>query len=355
MSADEAMTIPVFDGHQDILSQLSCAVQGTAEQLFLDHPDFHINREKCRQGHWRGGFFAMWVESPTGGVDINRMMSQEAYDVPLPAPLDQRYALSSVVNQAAILLRLQAMDVLQICTSAAQLRDTFCSRKLAAVMHLEGCDAIDEEFHALELLHAAGLRSLGPVWSRPTIFAEGVPFRFPSTPDTGGGLTELGQELIVQCNEKGILVDLSHINLAGFDDVAKLSCHPLVATHSNVHALCDHARNLTDAQLEAIAASKGLVGVNFACAFLRKDGKMSTDTSVDLILRHLDYLLEKLGEEGVAIGSDFDGARVPDAIADAAGLPVLVDAMLEHGYGRSLVNRICSENWLSLIERTWLE
>ena len=82
---------------------------------------------------------------------------------------------------------------------------------------------------------------------------------------------------------------------------------------------------------------------------------MSTDTSVEMILRHLDYLIEKLGEEGVGIGSDFDGACVPDAIADAAGLPVLVDAMIEHGYGRSLVNSICSENWLSLIERTWLE
>lgn len=343
----------VFDGHQDILSKLAAIDGVEAAELFLKQSDFHIDRAKCQQGHWCGGFFALWVSSSDFGVDINQMMSADSYDVPLPEHLDENHALRSVMRQFAILSRLQSMGVLEVCTSTAQLKSVFDSDRLAAVVHLEGAEAIDSEFHALELLHAAGLRSLGPVWSRPTRFAHGVPFRFPSTPDIGGGLTPAGEELIRQCNRKRILVDLSHINAAGFFDVARISDSPLVATHSNAHALCPHARNLTDEQLEVIRASGGMVGLNFACAFLREDGKMDTDTTVDQLVRHLDYLLDKLGEEGVGIGSDFDGADVPKAIGSAAGLPVLIDAMLAHGFGQSLVDKICHGNWFGVIERTW--
>ncbi len=108
---------------------------------------------------------------------------------------------------------------------------------------------------ALETWYAAGLRSLGPVWSRPNAFGHGVPFISPSSPDTGPGLTEAGRALVGRCAELGILVDLSHLNEAGFWDVAALEPGPLVATHSAAHALCATSRNLTDAQLDAIGES----------------------------------------------------------------------------------------------------
>jgi membrane dipeptidase len=130
----------------------------------------------------------------------------------------------------------------------------------------------------LDLLYAAGLRSLGIVWSRPNAFGHGVPFKFPSSPDTGPGLTEAGRELVRACNERRILIDLSHLNEKGFWDVAGLSTAPLVATHSNAHSVCPHARNLTDRQLDAIRESGGMVGLNFATAFLRPDGSMNADT-----------------------------------------------------------------------------
>ena len=109
---------------------------------------------------------------------------------------------------------------------------------LAAVLHIEGAEAIDPELEALEVFYAAGLRSLGPVWSRPNVFGHGVPFRFPSSPDTGPGLTDAGKELVRACNRLRIMLDLTHLNEAGFWDVAALTDAPLVATHSNVHALC---------------------------------------------------------------------------------------------------------------------
>ena len=345
----------VFDGHNDVLTQLSRAGGVPASESFLTATDFHIDQIKAQAGGFGGGFFAMWVPSPGEGANYQAMMTQESYDIPLPTPVPFNPALNVVLEQAAILIALERLKAVKICTTTSQLESCLLEQtQLAAVMHLEGCEAIDSEFHALDVLYAAGLRSLGPVWSRPTIFAEGVPFRYPSSPDIGGGLTDAGTALVKRCNQMGIMIDLSHINLKGFNDVAKHSSHPLVATHSNSHVLCPHARNLTDEQLEVIAASKGMVGLNFASAFLREDGRMISDVPVEQMLRHLDHLMNKLGEDGVGLGSDFDGAEVPDVIGDCSGLPVLVEAMREHGYGDVLIEKLCHRNWVGVLKRTWL-
>ena len=126
-----------------------------------------------------------------------------------------------------------------------------------------------------------------------------MPFAFPSTPDTGAGLTEAGKRLIRECNALKIMVDLSHINEKGFDDVAAISDAPLVATHSNAHAVTQSSRNLTDRQLAVIAESGGMVGLNYATSFLRRDGKQSADMDWTDVLAHLDHLLAKLGEDHV--------------------------------------------------------
>lgn len=351
-SAEANKSVRVFDGHNDILTRLMEAGGVPAAEQFLQPGDFHIDHQKALAGKLSGGFFAMWVPSPAGG-DYQAMMKQSAYDVPMPQAVEQHVALDVVLQQAAILLRLQTMGVARICTSVDSLKACFDSDRLACVLHLEGCEAIDADFHALDVLYAAGLRSLGPVWSRPTAFGEGVPFRFPATPDIGAGLTEAGLELIRRCNEKGILIDLSHLNRKGFDDVARTSRHPLVATHSNAHALCAHARNLTDEQLEQIRASGGMVGLNYASAFLREDGRMISDVPLEQMLRHLDYLIEFLGEDGVGLGSDFDGAEIPDVIGDASGLPRLVAAMRTHGYGDELIDKLCHGNWFRVLQQTW--
>ena len=353
MSNTTSRTVQIFDGHNDVLTKLRDAGGVKGAKVFLGDTEFDIDLLKAAKGGFAGGFFAMWVASPDEGVDYQTLMVQESYDLPLPEMVAHGEALSVVLDQAAILMRLEQLGAVELCTSVKALKACLGTNKLAAILHLEGCEAIDADFHSLDVLHAAGLRSLGPVWSRSTLFGEGVPFRFPSSPDIGRGLTELGEELIRRCNSKGIMIDLSHLNEAGFHDVARISTHPLVATHSNAHALCSHARNLTDEQLEIVRASGGVVGLNYATAFLREDGRMLTDVPVEQMLRHLDHLLEKLGEEGVALGSDFDGAVVPEIIGSSAGLPVLVKAMQQHGYGDALINKICRENWFDVLERTW--
>jgi len=197
------------------------------------------------------------------------------------------------------------------------------------------------------------LRSIGPVWSRPTIFGEGVPFSFPSTPNTGSGLTEQGIALVKRCNDLKIMIDLSHLNEAGFWDVARHSNAPLVATHSNAHSITQHSRNLTDKQLRAIADSDGMVGLNFATAFLREDGKMLADVPLSQMLKHLDYLLEIIGEDRVGLGSDYDGAVMPEKLTDLSDLPNLRQAMKDHGYEEKIIKKICYENWLRVLHKTW--
>lgn len=225
----------------------------------------------------------------------------------------------------------------------------------AAVLHMEGCEPIGPDLAALEVLHAAGLRSLGPVWSRNNIFGHGVPFAFPMSPDSGPGLTALGRELVGACDRLGILIDLSHITEKGFWDVARLSDQPLVASHSNVHALVPVARNLTDRQLDAIRERKGLVGLNFAVAMLRADGRERADTPVADMVRHVDYLVKRIGIDCVGIGSDFDGALIPAEIGDAAGLQVLVRALQAAGYDEAELGLICRGNWLRILRRAWHE
>jgi len=126
-----------------------------------------------------------------------------------------------------------------------------------------------------------------------------------------------------------------------------------VATHSNAYEISPHSRNLTDRQLAAIAESDGMVGLNFAVAFLRPDGRMEADTGFDIMLRHLDHLIEHLGEDRVGLGSDFDGTTVPQAIGNAAGLPALRSAMTAHGYNANLMTKLCHANWVNAFGRIW--
>jgi membrane dipeptidase len=218
---------------------------------------------------------------------------------------------------------------------------------------LRGAEAIDADLNALEVFYQAGLRSLGITWSRTNVFAEGVPFQFPQVPDTGPGLTDAGKALVKACNQMGILVDLSHLNEKGFWDVAKVSDAPLVATHSNAWALSKWSRNLTDKQLDAIRERDGLVGMNFAISFFREDGRDDRSTPLEVMVRHIDYLVERLGIDRVGLGSDFDGATVPNDLSDVSKLPNLVTALRKAGYDDAALRKITHENWLRVLRQTW--
>ncbi len=345
-----------FDGHNDVLTRLlDLPVSGAVDAFVNGDNQGHIDLPRMRAGKMAGGLFAMYV-SPQAehSLDFNKL-NGPSYEVPLPPEMSVDAALPVVLRQAGLLHRFAASSAnqLKLCCSVADIKQSIEDGAVAAVLHLEGAEAIDDELINLDMLYKLGLRSLGPVWSRPTKFAHGVPFKFPGSPDTGPGLTDLGEALIARCNELKILIDLSHINEKGFWDIARLSSAPLIATHSNVHKLCPATRNLTDDQLRAIKDSDGMVGVNLATAFLREDGQMTSDTSIELVCRHMDYLIELLGEDRVGLGSDFDGAVVPESISSVSGLPVLASAMQTHGYSAELMQKLCCNNWINALHRVW--
>jgi membrane dipeptidase len=319
----------IIDGHNDLV--LHC---------WRGEPTNHMDLDEARAAGFAGGFFALYVPSP-------KVPDPEEipYAVPLPAPIAHDEAVAVAEELFAKLCELPVTRATTV--------DDFREGQVTAIVHMEGAEPLASDLSDLESWYGRGLRSVGLVWSRPNAFAEGVPFRFPASPDTGPGLTDAGRELVRVCNRLGILVDLSHLNEAGFWDVQRLSDAPLVATHSNAHALCPSTRNLTDAQLDAVRDSGGVVGVNFAVGFLREDGHNDPDTPITEIVRHVDYLAERMGVDHVAFGSDFDGAVVPAELGGVAGLPKLVGALEEAGYDEAALAKITHGNWLRVLRETW--
>jgi membrane dipeptidase len=191
------------------------------------------------------------------------------------------------------------------------------------------------------------------VWSRPNAYGHGVPFAFPASPDSGPGLTDAGFEIVQECNRLGILVDLAHLNERGFWDAAAVTDAPVVVTHGAAHRLSPCSRNLTDEQLDAIGESGGVVGLNFHVGFLRSDGLRDPDTPLRVMVDHIDYMVDRIGIDHVALGSDFDGATMSQYLGDVAGLPKLIGELQQAGYDDSALRKLTLENWLRVLGDTW--
>lgn len=359
------MTQPlqIFDGHNDVISKLLNAERAAGDpdlsgRSFFERSDEgHIDLPRAREGGFAGGLFSIYVGAdpqapPPAGPVLGTVNERP---IRFPRPLELSYAQRTSLAQLGVLFRLQrdSADQLRVVHTVKDIRQAMADGALAAVIHFEGAEAIDPRLDALEAFHAAGLRSLGPVWSRPNDFGEGVPYLFPHSPDTGPGLTDAGKALVRACNRLGILVDVSHINENGFWDIAALTDAPLVATHSNAHALTPSPRNLTDRQLDAIKESGGIVGVNFFLGFLREDGQPDADTPIARIVEHFEYLVARMGLDHVGFGADLDGARIPTEVRDVAGLPRVVDALRAAGYDEIALNKLDHENWLRVLDATW--
>ena len=339
---------PVFDGHNDAL------IAEDHDRLVSGRSGGHVDLPRMRAGGVRAAIFAVFTPSPDDG-HTPPPRPERLTDVPLAEPIDPLYAAQFATRAAGRLAALERVSALTIARRAADLDAVHDDPELppAAILHLEGAEAIDPELEALELWYAAGLRSLGPVWSRPTVFGHGVPFRAPSSPDTGPGLTKAGKRLVARCAQLGILVDLGHLNEAGFWDVARLSAGPLVVSHTAAHALAQSSRNLTDGQLDAVRDSGGLVGIVYGVGFLRPDFAADPGTPIELIARHAAYVAERIGVQHVGLGSDFDGAMIPDELGDVAGVPRLFDALAKAGFSAAELDAIAWDNWRRVLGECW--
>jgi membrane dipeptidase len=338
---------PIFDGHNDAVTRDDHAL------LAAGRPDGHLDLPRMRTANVRGAIFAVFAPSEDER-EAPLPRDDGVIEFELAAEVPHRDASAFATSAAGRLLALERQNDVRIARTISDI-DAASSNDgpPAAILHLEGAEAIDDDLESLVTWHAAGLRSLGPVWSRPNRFGHGVPFVSPSSPDTGPGLSPAGQNLVRRCAELGILVDLSHLNEAGFWDVARLEAGPLVASHSGAHEICRTSRNLTDRQLDAIGDSGGLVGIVFACQFLRPDFAEDTDTPLELIARHAAYVAERIGIEHVALGSDFDGATIPAAVGGVDGMPRVINALAEAGFSETELDQIAWDNWRRVLAAWW--
>lgn len=163
-----------------------------------------------------------------------------------------------------------------------------------------------------------------------------------------GGLKPFGLSLVREMNRKGVLCDVSHINEAGFWDVIEHSTLPPVASHSNARALCEHTRNLTEAQIRAVIEKKGYIGVNFYSAFLA-NGRAAT---LEDVYRHVDAILQLGGEDVVGFGSDFDGIDAwPEGLANPADFPALLNFLAARGgYAPEVLEKIAGGNLFRVLK-----
>lgn len=157
--------------------------------------------------------------------------------------------------------------------------------------------------------------------------------------DFKGGLSNFGYEVVKKMEETGIIIDISHASEKLFDDVSQIASKPFIATHSNSRAVCSHRRNLTDEQFETIKSVKGLVGITF-CNYFLSDKKQAC---FDDLLRHIEYFLERGGENVLAVGSDFDGAELPECISGIESIEKIYENFLKY-YSKELLNKIFFEN-----------
>ena len=352
--------IPIFDGHNDTLTELYAPEEGEGRSFFERSDKGHLDLPRAKEGGLAGGIFAIYTPPPEGSPERDShyglTVTEGGYELQPRSPLEYEYSKEFSLSVIDFLYDLEekaegAIGVVDKCRDLEQnLRDGV----LSIVLHLEGAEAIKEDISDLEACYSRGVRSLGITWSRPNAFGHGVPFRFPHSPDTGPGLTEAGSDLVRECNRLGVVIDLAHLNERGFWDAAELSDAPLVVSHAGVHSLCPSTRNLTDSQIDAVGRSNGLIGIIFSPGMIRADGQRDAD-SIPLtdLVRHFDYVVDRIGVDHVAFGSDFDGTRIPQELQDVTGLPRLVQALRDGGYDEDALEKIAYRNWFRVLRDTW--
>ena len=234
-------------------------------------------------------------------------------------------------------------DDLLLATRADDIRRAKAEGKVAGILGLEGAEPLGNNLAVLRSFYRLGVRVLGLTWNFRNEVADGV-----MEGPRALGLSPFGIRVVEECNRLGVLIDVSHLAPAGLEDVLRVSQRPVIASHSNARALCDHERNLSDAQIEAIARGGGLIGVTFVDAFLRRP---AAEATVNHVLDHIDHLLRVAGPEHVMIGSDFDGADMPRGLEDATYYPSLTAGMAARGHSEDVIRGVLGLNFLRVFDR----
>ncbi len=244
----------------------------------------------------------------------------------------------------------------RLCRSTGEALAARQAGETALFLSLEGAEPLQDDIQLLRIFHELGVRALGLVWSRRNMVGDGAFFK-PARSGQRGGLSRFGVQLVERAEALGMVIDVSHLNDEGLADVLEIASRPLIASHSNCRALAGTMRNLTDAQIEAIAAGGGVIGINAVNHFLRDDGAATIADMAD----HLDHLVKIAGVAHAGLGLDLcdsfpnhlnleEALPTRDVLAGHQALAELTALLLARGYSDEAVHGILGGNFLRVFK-----
>ncbi len=324
-----------------------------ARALHAAYPPIDLHADTLTWSRWLGYDVhvrhepPLWRAAFAGHVDVPRLrdagMGAQFFGlVSLPVAKRMR-GLAQVVHEQIDLL-LQAAErnpgELRLVRTAAEIEGCRRDGVIGALLGIEGAHALEGEIDRLESFARRGVRYLGLMHF--TANDAGYPAYGQGRRDAEG-LTPFGFELVRRCEAAGVLVDLSHINRRGFLDACSTATKPPIVSHTGVIGAHEHWRNIDDDQLRAVAEKGGVIGVIFFPRYLGGDG-------LDRVVRHLVHILNVVGEDAPALGSDWDGMIIPTReLRDPRGLPLLTDALLRAGVHERVIGKILRGNVMRVL------
>jgi membrane dipeptidase len=345
----------VLDTHIDVTPKL----QRPNWDFTEEHTEGHIDLPRMRKGGLDGLFFSIYMAGTVTGPR----------------------AVNDAIERIAAVHRLaeDVSDQVALCTTAAQVHQAHRRGKIAALMGMEGGHMINNSLAVLRMYAELGVRYLTLTHSVNTEWADSS-----GDQPKHNGLTEFGKEVVRELNRLGVMVDISHVSDKTFWDALDVSRAPMIASHSSCRAIAGHPRNMTDDMIKALAAKGGVIHINYADAFLDNDlaqyslkraarmrelaEKYPGDENVEQrrkmiadefgprpkarwekIVEHLDHAVKLAGADHVGLGSDFDGASMPEGMEDVAQLPKVTEALLRKGYRGADIKKILGKNTLRVM------
>ena len=322
------------------------------------HHDIAIDLLQRRMMGEMGTLSRYWVPRLQGGGVNVQVLPTFVEDRFLPS-----LGLREMLRQVDALIEDVQVDNsgIDLITTTTALDAVLASGKVAGMAALEGCDGMGSDPAMLRVFYRIGVRMVAFTWDRRNAFADGTGIENP------GGLTAAGRTALKEMFANQVICDVSHLAVPGFWDVMDLAEAPIVASHSNARAVCDHRRNLYDDQIKAIAETGGVIGLNFYGLFVHPD-----TPTVERMADHLDYMVQLVGIDHVGIGADFletpirniakqgfIGSMHPPSVLDAwipncqevEQLPRFTAVMLERGYSREEIAKVLGENFLRVFRQ----
>lgn len=308
-----------IDGHCDVLAKLWKS--GGTLSFYDSKSELDVSYIKTKQANYKMQTFAIFV----------------------PPHVHMSERLSAALGMVDMFNRFIVKDGKKVrhVFTYEDVMEADKNDRLAALLLLEGAEAIQGQLHHLRILHQLGVRSVGLTWNHANEVADGV------SEARGGGLTDFGRKFVDELARLNMLLDVSHLSVRGFWDVLVQSEEVAVyASHANARSVCRHERNLQDSQIKALMARGGVIGLTFVPWFI-EDGKHSNAAvRPESLLRHIDHICSLGGVNHLAFGSDFDGfAPKIKELSDARDIPYLIDLLLKH-YKEDEVRGFLSGNWL---------